>query len=138
MLSAARRVARCGRAVSSGVAAAGRRSSGRSGARAAGGAYVGQRHPADHRDHGRDTGSRRAPISIEEHLRTVFPNVAIAAPRGKPGVDILVAGCGTGRHSFEVAQRYRGARVLAVDLSLASLGYAKRKTQAAGLNNVEY
>jgi 2-polyprenyl-3-methyl-5-hydroxy-6-metoxy-1,4-benzoquinol methylase/Flp pilus assembly protein TadD len=82
--------------------------------------------------------SRRVPISIEEHLRAVFPNVAIATPRGKSGIDILVAGCGTGRHSVEVAQRYRGARVLAVDLSLASLSYAKRKTHAAGLDNVEY
>jgi hypothetical protein len=82
--------------------------------------------------------SRRAPIGIEEHLRTVFPNITIALPGGRSSVDILVAGCGTGRHSVEVAQRYRSARVLAVDLSLASLSYAKRKTQAAGLGNVEY
>jgi tetratricopeptide (TPR) repeat protein/SAM-dependent methyltransferase len=82
--------------------------------------------------------SRRAPIGIEEHLRTVFPNITVALPGGRSSVDILVAGCGTGRHSVEVAQRYRSARVLAVDLSLASLSYAKRKTQAAGLGNVEY
>ena len=37
------------------------------------------------------------------------------------GIDILRAGCGTGRHPIEVAQKYREARVLAVDLSLASL-----------------
>ena len=36
------------------------------------------------------------------------------------------------------ARRYTGARVLAVDLSLSSLCYAKYRTDALGLNNVEY
>ncbi|TXT22796.1 MAG: hypothetical protein FD134_2380 [Gallionellaceae bacterium] len=51
---------------------------------------------------------------------------------------ILVAGCGTGQHSIQVAQQFPNAKVLAVDLSLASLGYAKRKTRELGLTNVEY
>jgi len=64
-----------------------------------------------------------------------------------PGVDpglladrpqVLVAGCGTGRHAIEVARNYPGAEVLAVDLSRASLGYAARKTRELGLANVEY
>ncbi|MBI5660238.1 MAG: tetratricopeptide repeat protein [Nitrosomonadales bacterium] len=54
------------------------------------------------------------------------------------GLDILVAGCGTGQHSILVAQQFPGARVLAVDLSLTSLGYAKRKTLELGLTNIEY
>src|SRR5262249_3311848 len=44
------------------------------------------------------------------------------------GIDILIAGCGTGRNAIETAQRFKGARTLAVDLSLNSLGYALRKT----------
>jgi 2-polyprenyl-3-methyl-5-hydroxy-6-metoxy-1,4-benzoquinol methylase len=48
---------------------------------------------------------------------------------------ILVAGCGTGQHAISAAQRFPGASVLAVDLSLASLAYAKRKTV---VSNVEY
>ena len=51
---------------------------------------------------------------------------------------MLIAGCGTGSHSILVAQRFRGVRVLAIDLSLSSLSYAKRKTQELGITNIEY
>jgi 2-polyprenyl-3-methyl-5-hydroxy-6-metoxy-1,4-benzoquinol methylase len=57
----------------------------------------------------------------------------------KSGVsDILVAGCGTGQQAIEAAQADPASRVLAVDLSLASLAYAKRMTDSGGFNNVEY
>jgi SAM-dependent methyltransferase len=36
------------------------------------------------------------------------------------------------------AQRYLGVRLLAIDLSLASLAYAMRKTRAAGMHNIDY
>jgi 2-polyprenyl-3-methyl-5-hydroxy-6-metoxy-1,4-benzoquinol methylase len=52
--------------------------------------------------------------------------------------DMLVAGCGTGQQAIEVARAYSGAQVLAIDLSLASLAYAKRMTKASGARNVEY
>jgi tetratricopeptide (TPR) repeat protein/2-polyprenyl-3-methyl-5-hydroxy-6-metoxy-1,4-benzoquinol methylase len=77
-------------------------------------------------------------VSIDEHLRRLFP-LGTFRSLGKPaGVDVLIAGCGTGRHSTEVARRLTGARILAVDLSLTSLGYAKRQTLALGLDNIEY
>ena len=53
-------------------------------------------------------------------------------------LDILVAGCGTGQESIEFAQAFPRARVLAVDLSLASLAYAERKARELGLANVEH
>jgi 2-polyprenyl-3-methyl-5-hydroxy-6-metoxy-1,4-benzoquinol methylase len=53
-------------------------------------------------------------------------------------IDVLIAGCGTGQQSIQVARRFPAARVLAVDLSTASLAYAKRKTRELGLSNVEY
>jgi SAM-dependent methyltransferase/tetratricopeptide (TPR) repeat protein len=52
--------------------------------------------------------------------------------------DILIAGCGTGRHAAQVAQLYTNARVLAVDISMPSLAYARRKTRELGLRNIEY
>jgi SAM-dependent methyltransferase len=52
--------------------------------------------------------------------------------------DILIAGCGTGEHPFDVAQKSPRARILAIDLSLASLAYARRKTREEGLRNIEY
>ncbi len=51
---------------------------------------------------------------------------------------ILVAGCGTGQHAIKTASMFLNAHVLAVDLSLASLSYAKRKTKELKISNIEY
>jgi SAM-dependent methyltransferase len=53
-------------------------------------------------------------------------------------LDILIAGCGTGAHSIETAQRFPNARVLAIDISRTSLAYARRKTREAGVKNIQY
>ena len=53
-------------------------------------------------------------------------------------IDVLIAGCGTGQQSIQTAQRFPAARVLAVDLSTASLAYAKRKARELGIVNIEY
>ena len=55
---------------------------------------------------------------------------AATAARGQE--TFLIAGCGTGEHPFDVAQKSPQARLLAVDLSLASLAYARRKTREEG------
>jgi SAM-dependent methyltransferase len=52
--------------------------------------------------------------------------------------DVLIAGCGTGLSTIEFAQHAQSARVLAIDLSLASLSYAKRMAGNFGLANVEF
>ena len=52
--------------------------------------------------------------------------------------DILVAGCGTGQHSIGTASNFSDCQVTAVDLSLSSLAYAKRKTTELGISNLEY
>lgn len=51
---------------------------------------------------------------------------------------VLIAGCGTGQHAITTALRMPEAKVLALDLSLASLAYAKRKTIELGVSNIEY
>jgi 2-polyprenyl-3-methyl-5-hydroxy-6-metoxy-1,4-benzoquinol methylase len=40
--------------------------------------------------------------------------------------------------SIASAQRFANCRVTAIDLSLASLAYAKRKTRQAGIANIDY
>jgi SAM-dependent methyltransferase len=78
------------------------------------------------------------PTPIDQHLHGQF-RLAPFRPLGRTGrVDILVAGCGTGEHSIETASRYANAQVLAVDLSLSSLCYARRMTRALGLTNIDY
>ena len=51
---------------------------------------------------------------------------------------ILVAGCGTGQHSIETASRFSNCHVTAVDLSLASLAYAQRKSNELCFTNIDY
>jgi SAM-dependent methyltransferase len=52
--------------------------------------------------------------------------------------EILIAGCGSGQHAVETALLFPNSRVLAIDISLPSLAYARRKTRDAGLRNVEF
>ena len=52
--------------------------------------------------------------------------------------EILIAGCGTGQHSIGTATRFKDSKVLAVDLSLSSLSYAKRKTEELSIQNIDY
>ena len=51
---------------------------------------------------------------------------------------ILIAGCGTGQHSIATASSFSNSEVTAVDLSLSSLAYAKRKTDETKLANLLY
>ena len=53
-------------------------------------------------------------------------------------LQILIAGCGTGEHSIATASMFKNCDVLAIDLSLSSLAYAKRKTEELGILNIEY
>ena len=78
------------------------------------------------------------PMVIDAYLRQQFPNVDLQTLPTSNRPDILIAGCGTGQHSIETARRIKGARVLAIDLSLTSLCYAKRRTQELGIKNMEY
>lgn len=79
-----------------------------------------------------------APATLDEHLRMKFAASAFR-PLGKGReIDILVAGCGSGQHAIDVARQFPGARLLAVDLSLVSLAYARRKTQELDLAGIEY
>ncbi len=79
-----------------------------------------------------------SPKLLDVYLRNRFAAPALRDLPRKTALDILAAGCGTGRQSVEIAQRFVGAKVLAIDLSLASLAYAKRKTRELGLTNIEY
>ncbi len=77
-------------------------------------------------------------FSLNGYLRHRFPFKSFRPLREGSDVNILVAGCGTGQESVETARLFPGAHVLAVDLSISSLCYAKRKTDELGLANVEY
>jgi SAM-dependent methyltransferase/tetratricopeptide (TPR) repeat protein len=78
------------------------------------------------------------PLHFNAELRRVLPFARFAPMSDDSAPEVLVAGCGTGGDAILVAGRFRGARVLAIDLSLGSLSYAKRKTLERDLPNIEY
>ncbi len=78
------------------------------------------------------------PKTLAARLRELFPLAPLRPRGGTDGLDVLIAGCGTGQQPIEDARAYAGARLLAIDLSLASLAYAKRNTDALELRNIEY
>ena len=81
-------------------------------------------------------GLKPAPISkiISDVKLKIFDKKikAVKSP------EILIAGCGTGQHSIGTATRFKDSKVLAVDLSLSSLSYAKRKTAELSIQNIDY
>lgn len=79
-----------------------------------------------------------APVALDDYLRTQFPAVPFATVGKTEDLDILVAGCGTGWQAISIAQKYRGARLLAIDLSLSSLAFAKRSTPPAVAGRIDY
>jgi hypothetical protein len=84
--------------------------------------------------HGLNTpwGHPAALISCALALANLQPSIEACIARANqawPGApaQILVAGCGTAQQAIECALRFAPADVLAVDLSMSSLTYAKRK-----------
>jgi 2-polyprenyl-3-methyl-5-hydroxy-6-metoxy-1,4-benzoquinol methylase len=64
--------------------------------------------------------------------RRVNPVPALTHVHGRPvpqDAQVLIAGCGTGKHPVMAALSFPTARILAVDLSRTSLAYAARKTR---------
>ncbi|HLY53816.1 MAG TPA: tetratricopeptide repeat protein, partial [Steroidobacteraceae bacterium] len=75
---------------------------------------------------------------FNEELRRLLPLAQFTPLPDDSAPEVLVAGCGTGSDAILVARQFRGARVLAIDLSLGSLSYARRKTRELRLGNIEY
>ena len=79
-----------------------------------------------------------APTPIEQYLRDIFPTTPFAPLSQSDVLDVLVAGSGTGWQVIGVTQKFAGARVFAVDLSLSSLAFAARKTPATLAPRIAY
>jgi len=85
---------------------------------------------------------QRAPVPgafpLPRMLRSLFPHADPAKLAAPDAPDILIAGCGTGRHAAVTAQLQPHGRVLAVDISRASLAYAMRRCAELGLGNLRF
>ena len=85
-----------------------------------------------------NTALHFTPISISEFIKLAELRVENDCFDGIKNPKILIAGCGTGQHSIDTASRFKNCKVLAVDLSLSSLAYAKRKTKELAIKNIKY
>ena len=78
------------------------------------------------------------PKTIREVMKDLRVNLDLNENQFSTSPKILIAGCGTGRHSLSVASSFQNSSVLAVDLSLSSLSYAIRKTKELSVANIDY
>ncbi len=77
------------------------------------------------------------PIPFSTVITRQFPHIKINATRFKQP-EILVAGCGTGKKAVAMAKRHPDAKVLAMDLSTASLAYGCRLAKKLCLTNITF
>jgi len=75
---------------------------------------------------------------LNAHMQSKFPLSPFRRLVDDRNIEILIAGCGTGQHSIGTSQSIKGAKILAFDLSMASLAYAKRKTSELDIEFIEY
>jgi 2-polyprenyl-3-methyl-5-hydroxy-6-metoxy-1,4-benzoquinol methylase len=75
---------------------------------------------------------------LNSYIQSKFPYASFQRLGEDRNLEILIAGCGTGQHSIGTSQIMKGAKILAVDLSMASLSYAKRKTAELDIESIEY
>ena len=80
---------------------------------------------------------RKEPKPLGSVLRELFPHLKEQTQvAGK--TNVLVAGCGTGKHAVDVATRFADCKVLAVDLSRRSLAFAARRAAELEIANVSF
>lgn len=85
-------------------------------------------------------------LSLDYHTPTSYKMAIERALSGyqacdslnKQSLEILIAGCGTGRHAIQVARYFRSVKVTAVDISLHSLNYAVGMAEEYELDNIEF
>lgn len=84
--------------------------------------------------HGYDV---REAARLEDQARTL--EELLHADTGFPdGSAVLEAGCGTGAQTVALARRSTGARIVAVDVSEASLAEARARASTVGISNIEF
>lgn len=74
-------------------------------------------------------------LSFSERFRLRFPHFS-PPPILDGQLEMLIAGCGTGRDAISSALNYKNVHVLAVDLSRRSLAYAMRMAKDLGADNI--
>jgi len=78
------------------------------------------------------------PARLGVFLASRFPFAAQTLKRLPEKPDLLVAGCGTGQSTLELARGFVFGSITSVDLSRASLGHAARKAAEMGVTGIAF
>ena len=74
---------------------------------------------------------------LQHHLKQLFPHFTPPPILHTP-IEILIAGCGTGKQPIHTAMHFEGVNVLAVDISKSSLAYAIRMARKYDATNMRF
>lgn len=77
-------------------------------------------------------------IPFGQYLRQDIAPNSLADLQTIERPEVLIAGCGTGRQPITSAAIYLNSSVVAIDLSRASLAYAKRKAEELEIHNIKF
>ena len=75
---------------------------------------------------------------IKQVIRDISLNVDLKKINFSNNPKILIAGCGTGQHAITTASKYKNSIIYALDLSVNSLAYAKRKSLDLDIKNIKF
>ena len=76
--------------------------------------------------------------SYQQALLKNFPQLNLSHWQGKKKLNVLVAGCGTGRQAIRLASYFNDLNIVAIDLSGRSLAYAKQQADKYNVNNIQF
>lgn len=74
----------------------------------------------------------------KQDFSVCYKKNGLVPPKNENLFRILVAGCGTGQHAIQTACTYANSDITAIDLSLASLTYAQRKSDDLNIKNINF
>jgi 2-polyprenyl-3-methyl-5-hydroxy-6-metoxy-1,4-benzoquinol methylase len=76
--------------------------------------------------------------SYQQALLKNFPELNLSHWQGKKKLNVLVAGCGTGRQAIRLASYFNDLNIVAIDLSGRSLAYAKQQASKYNVENIQF
>jgi 2-polyprenyl-3-methyl-5-hydroxy-6-metoxy-1,4-benzoquinol methylase len=76
--------------------------------------------------------------SYQQALLKNFPELNLSHWQGKKKLNVLVAGCGTGRQAIRLASYFNDLNIIAIDLSARSLAYAEQQANKFNVENIQF
>ena len=76
--------------------------------------------------------------SLHDFVKASNLNVDLNSLTRSKDIRTMIAGCGTGQQILGSINSFRSSNILAFDLSVSSLAYARRKVEELDIHNVEF